>query len=199
MVTWSKNYNDYVIDTYGEEYLDTMRHTQVYTFPTKNGLRGARYFCERYQVKSAMDYGCGKFNHLSVPMGTKVTYYDPFVPGRDKRPEEPADIVFLNNVLNDIEPDYVEEVLEDVKKLCNKVIVCGIRVPGFYNATVDFYLQKCARRGLIVKEQNMMSVKNFLEAANFDQYEKYLVKKDRKENETPPQLLYLLLEKDPNF
>jgi hypothetical protein len=197
MVTWSRDYNETVSSSLGDERLSLMRKTSAYYFPTEHGIRGTRYFCERYQAKSVLDYGCGEFECIVVPKGTDVTYYDPFVPSKNYRPDRPSDLVFLNHVLNGVEPDFLEEVLEDVKGFCNKAIICLIRMPGMYNMMEQDYAEKFKRRGLIIKERYSCSIRYFFDQIQAGNFNKPLRVIDEKQE--PKHMLYVLLEKDPNF
>lgn len=198
MVTWSRDYNKTVRDRMGNQTLLNMRTTAVYYFPTSHGVRGTQYFCEKYAAKSVLDYGCGEYENIIAPHGTEVTYYDPFVPSKNFRPTSPSDLVFLNHVLNGIEPDYMEEVLEDIKSLCNKAIICLNRMPGMYDMWEKDYEDKFKRRGLIVKERYSCSIEYFLDQIRRGNFNKPL-RTHVSESQEPKRLLYFLLEKDPNF
>lgn len=69
-------------------------------------------------IKTVLDYGCGKgtlSKHL-VALGYDVREYDPAIPGKDKEPEK-ADLVICTDVLEHIEPEYLEAVIGDVSRL----------------------------------------------------------------------------------
>lgn len=66
-----------------------------------------------------VDYGCGK--GLSKAFINKpLTLYDPCIAGRDTRPE-PADMVICTDVLEHIEPELLDNVLDDLQRLTKKV------------------------------------------------------------------------------
>ena len=73
---------------------------------------------------TVLDYGCGKQTlHKAIHRDmngtlTNVTWqdYDPCVEGLDSEPM-PADIVICTDVLEHIEPECIDEVLADIKRL----------------------------------------------------------------------------------
>ncbi|HUV66463.1 MAG TPA: class I SAM-dependent methyltransferase [Sedimentisphaerales bacterium] len=58
-------------------------------------------------------------DHLSQPI--EITEYDPGIPGKDD-PPEPHDLVVCIDVLEHIEPDYLDNVLDDLKRV---IKLCG--------------------------------------------------------------------------
>ena len=89
------------------------------------------YFAARYapsvsaevrarKLSTLLDYGAGKgaikdWFTAGAPDIT-VTEYDPAVPGKDSRPE-PADAVCCIATMEHIEPDCLDEVLDDIRAL----------------------------------------------------------------------------------
>lgn len=66
---------------------------------------------------TVLDYGAGKCT-LKKALGPaySVTCYDPCVPGIDTKPEGTFDAVACTDVMEHIEPEYVMDVLKDVRK-----------------------------------------------------------------------------------
>lgn len=62
---------------------------------------------------NALDYGCGK-GKLSIPIPHQR--YDPCVPPFDVEPT-PVDVVLCLDVLEHVEPDYVDDVLDHIQSL----------------------------------------------------------------------------------
>lgn len=77
-----------------------------------------------FKVESILDYGCGK-GELRYALGlmvlSAVDYreYDPAIEGKDAIPE-PADLVVCTDVLEHIEPEYLDAVLDDLQRLTKK-------------------------------------------------------------------------------
>lgn len=78
---------------------------------------------ERYQPETILDYGCGK-GELKGQLTTEyrrlmVREYDPGVPGKQTSPE-PAELVFCIDVLEHIEPEYLDNVLKHIRSLTTR-------------------------------------------------------------------------------
>ena len=80
-------------------------------------------------VTHVLDYGCGhKLNLLNnLEIGHKLTYqaYDPAVEEFADRPV-PAQMVCCIDVLEHIEPEYLDNVLDDLRKLTEVILFCSI-------------------------------------------------------------------------
>lgn len=77
--------------------------------------------CQMAGTRDVLDYGCGK-GYLVEAMrqnGYAARGYDPAVEKYSKRPE-PADVVVCTDVLEHIEPEYLEAVLDDIQSLTRK-------------------------------------------------------------------------------
>lgn len=72
----------------------------------------------QYKTQDILDYGCGK-STLSLNLPLPIKQYDPAIK-RYSDPPEPADIVVCTDVLEHIEPEYLEAVLDDLKRLVKK-------------------------------------------------------------------------------
>jgi 2-polyprenyl-3-methyl-5-hydroxy-6-metoxy-1,4-benzoquinol methylase len=71
--------------------------------------------------QSVLDYGCGQ-GHLGQVLAGKFDWrdYDPCIPGLDASPQ-PADLVVCTDVLEHIEPECLEEVLDDLQRVVRNV------------------------------------------------------------------------------
>lgn len=78
----------------GHKWADKIRH-----------MRGA----------SVLDYGCGK-GTLAQALDFPITEYDPAVPGKTKKPD-PHDCVVCTDVLEHVEPEYLDNVLSHIARL----------------------------------------------------------------------------------
>jgi hypothetical protein len=73
-------------------------------------------------AQTVLDYGSGK-GTLAQALGHPgwLSEYDPAVPGKDQRPT-PADLVVCTDVLEHIEPELLDNVLKDLRKLAAKAV-----------------------------------------------------------------------------
>jgi uncharacterized Rossmann fold enzyme len=66
-----------------------------------------------------LDYGCGK-GTFAATAPWPVAEYDPGIPGKDGEPE-PADVVVCTDVLEHIEPEFIDKVIGHIYTLTKKV------------------------------------------------------------------------------
>lgn len=111
---------------YSKQYIEELRvihadrkRTKGFGGKSKNLGKFNKYI-EEWQPTSVIDYGCGKGGILS-DLQTKYRHikfqgYDPAVLMFSNLPTQ-ADCVFSNDVLEHIEPDYLNEVLEHINSL----------------------------------------------------------------------------------
>jgi len=74
-------------------------------------------------IDHILDYGAGKGRlgqSLEINHPATVTMYDPGIPGIDE-PPEPHDMVCCIDVLEHIEPEYLDSVLDDLKRVTKKI------------------------------------------------------------------------------
>jgi hypothetical protein len=79
--------------------------------------------CEQYGVQEILDYGAGKgrlAQHLRTKRPIRMTMYDPVMPQWSARPE-PAEMVACVDVLEHIEPEKLENVLDDLRRCVKRV------------------------------------------------------------------------------
>jgi hypothetical protein len=87
-----------------------------------------------FQVKSLLDYGCGKETFWKSLRDTYGEWgelpcyvgYDPCIPGKDTPPTEEFDMVLCTDVLEHVEPEYIDNVLKHISRLVRKVIFFNI-------------------------------------------------------------------------
>jgi hypothetical protein len=84
---------------------------------------------DRMGVTNLLDYGCGRQMNLlkSMRPNHKVTYqaYDPGVPALAGAPV-PAQLVCCIDVLEHIEPELLDNVLDDLKRVTQAAIFCTV-------------------------------------------------------------------------
>lgn len=75
---------------------------------------------EMTRSKTLLDYGCGSMQNLKTVLDCDVLYlgYDPAVPQFSVK--EPCDLVTCIDVLEHIEPDLLDNVLDDLMMLTGK-------------------------------------------------------------------------------
>ena len=89
------------------------------------GISGTRWaktvvnVCDSVASKDVLDYGCGQ-RTLERDLGWAITNYDPCIEGLDA-PPEPADVVICTDVLEHIEPDCLEDVLDDLQRVTRRI------------------------------------------------------------------------------
>ena len=74
---------------------------------------------DMFQTRDILDYGCGK-QTLQAALGFPVRGYDPCISGMDAEPD-PAEFVVCGDVLEHIEPEYLDNVLDDLQRVTKKV------------------------------------------------------------------------------
>lgn len=93
------------------------------------GTKGFRHADEVLQFsvgcRSILDYGSGKGTLREALRGVDVRNYDPGIPGNDL-PPEPADMVTCTDVLEHIEPEYLNEVLKHIFTLAQQKVYLHI-------------------------------------------------------------------------
>jgi hypothetical protein len=90
------------------------------------GISGARWAShilqfadEIIQSRDILDYGCGK-RSLQDALGFDIRNYDPAIPDYSSTPI-PADIVACTDVLEHIEPECLDDVLADLRRVTKKM------------------------------------------------------------------------------
>jgi hypothetical protein len=100
------------------EYLELNRRLHA---GGEYGVSGSRWASHALQLaelvdsRDILDYGCGQ-RTLEKSLGFAIRNYDPCIEGLDGRPD-PADIVVCTDVLEHVEPECLDEVLDDLKRL----------------------------------------------------------------------------------
>lgn len=79
------------------------------------------------QCKTVLDYGCGKGTLTATlkKAGIIAADYDPGIPEKAKSPH-PADLIVCTDVLEHVEPDFLNVTIEAIAKLCYKCLFVTI-------------------------------------------------------------------------
>jgi len=90
----------------------------------KESIKWVNHFwgmAEAMEPETILDYGCGK-GCLALNVPFFVTSYDPCVKQYASLPQ-PCDLVFCVNVLECVEPEYLDEVISHIYYLTKKSVV----------------------------------------------------------------------------
>jgi ubiquinone/menaquinone biosynthesis C-methylase UbiE len=103
-------------DLISKKYLKQQRYLHTGTY----GVSGDKYANLVYEsgFSNILDYGCGA-RRLEYALGFPITNYDPAIAGLEHN-NTPHDFVYCGDVLEHIEPEYLDNVLADIKR-CMKV------------------------------------------------------------------------------
>lgn len=74
-----------------------------------------------FMPKNILDYGCGKQTLSRALTQYRIIGYDPGIPGMDA-PPNPADLVVCTDVLEHVEPDCLDDVLDDLQRVTRLII-----------------------------------------------------------------------------
>lgn len=89
------------------------------------GVSGHKYarpiseLCHALGTRDVLDYGCGQ-RFLERALGWPIHNYDPCIPGLDAEPK-PADVVACCDCLEHIEPEYLDNVLDDLMRVVGRM------------------------------------------------------------------------------
>jgi len=110
-----------------------------------------------------LDYGCGK-GTLGKNLPFTIKEYDPAVEGKTENPE-PADIVVCTDVLEHIEPDYIDDVLEHLTSKIKKAGYLQIANGPANKTLADGRNAHLIQKGLIWWAQKL---ENYCQVINFE-------------------------------
>ena len=112
------------------------------------------------QVTEVLDYGCGKATlgkSLKPDHQIRVHLYDPGIPELDNVPD-PRDLVVCTDVMEHVEPECLDEVLDDLKRVTKNygfIDICTVaaiqKLPDGRNAhliveSMEWWLPKLMER-----------------------------------------------------
>lgn len=87
-------------------------------------------YANALDAETIIDYGCGRgMLRLAIGGSYIVHNYDPGIPGWDVLPSKPADMLVATDVLEHIEPEFLDDTLKQIDSLYTKgaflVIACS--------------------------------------------------------------------------
>ena len=113
--------------TISEEYILQLSrlHDQKASIGDAKGLKQSEKYIKKYNPESVIDYGCGK-GGVTLALqeaypDMKVVGYDPGNPTYAAKPEGTFDMLISTDVLEHIEPQFLENVLRHMNELFTKV------------------------------------------------------------------------------
>jgi len=143
---------------------------QLHASAPHYGVSGVRYTNIIREISEwgrlpILDYGCGKCT-LSEALGPayRVTNYDPCIDGLDT-PPTPHPIVACTDVMEHIEPEFIEDTLDELRRLTQKSILFIVSVSPAQKVLadgrnahislypIDWWLEKIRNAGFEVIEK----------------------------------------------
>lgn len=98
---------------------------------------------ERLKPETVLDYGCGHglaLNALEKKYpNIKFTGFDPFVSNYSTRPEGTFDLVMSHRVLRIVEPEFREQVVQDMYNFTKEHLVLSILLYDVDGISYDFW------------------------------------------------------------
>ena len=108
-----------ISDEYRALNAELHRRNELYGTTGEHWAPALAQIAASYEAKSILDYGCGKGTLAPKLPGFDVREYDPAVPGKDEPPQQ-ADMVYCGDVLEHVEPECLNAVLNDLRRLTLK-------------------------------------------------------------------------------
>lgn len=133
------------------------RQREVAYLDPQHGLERVAYapivnqMIDRLKVTELLDYWCGKASLARAVKAThemKIQCYDPAVPGFSGD-AVPMQMVACVDVLQDVEPECIDAVLDDLQRVTGVVAFISIRVgeePGLIEKDKGWWLDKIMTR-----------------------------------------------------
>jgi len=106
-----------ISDSYREQNRK-LHETGMYGISGHKHVTHVKYLSTSLMTVDILDYGCGN-RTLEQALGFQINNYDPSIEGLDT-PPKPADIVVCTDVLEHIEPECIDAVLDDLKRLTKR-------------------------------------------------------------------------------
>lgn len=110
--------------------------------------------CRDLETTDVLDYGCGK-GTLAQSLPFQVKEYDPCVEGKASR--APADVVVCTDVLEHVEPDHLQAVLDDIRRLTKKAGFFAVATGPAKKTLAD------GRNAHLIQEKSAWWLPKFLE------------------------------------
>jgi hypothetical protein len=113
-----------ISDEYRALNAELHRSSPAYGTSSAEWANRVNELCQAHQIKTALDYGCGKGTlSKSLPRSRpyRMAGYDPAIPGQDTLPAR-AELVICTDVLEHVEPECLSNVLTHIDGLAERFI-----------------------------------------------------------------------------
>jgi len=108
-----------ISESYRKQQTMMHEHLPGYGSASKGMAPVVTHLIDRYDIKEMLDYGCGKgmlAQSIKPNHALDIAQYDPAIEELSESPD-PAEMVCCIDVLEHIEPEYLDGVLDDLKRL----------------------------------------------------------------------------------
>jgi hypothetical protein len=116
----------------------------LYTFNFKDTDIPLISLIESIKPITILDYGCGQGNavkqYSALYPHIDIQGYDPFYSEYEKYPESQYDLIVSYNAINNIEDEYFDEAIEDLQRMCNKILLVSLIIES--HRTYEWYKEK---------------------------------------------------------
>ncbi|MGQ0621861.1 MAG: hypothetical protein ACT4QA_18400 [Panacagrimonas sp.] len=108
-----------ISESYRQMYQQVHGSDEHYGSEGHRWSRLIRSFVAEHRLAEILDYGCGKQTVKASMPELTVHGYDPAFPELAAAPA-PADFVFCGDVLEHVEPEFVDSVLDDLQRVTRR-------------------------------------------------------------------------------
>lgn len=121
-----------------ERYPDYFKGYSIMSYVTQIDM-----LIKHYQIKTVLDYGCGKgmgwakYNLKDVWNLDRVVLYDPGVEQYATKPIEKSQLVICTDVLEHVPAHLIDDVLDDIDRCASDMIFLGISTRPATKQLVD--------------------------------------------------------------
>ncbi len=116
------------METISEEYRELNRRMHLerpeYGVGGHKWAQAVRQLAKAIPATTILDYGAGK-RTLEKALGFGIANYDPAIE-EISAPPEPADLVVCTDVLEHIEPERLEALLDDLRRLSLRAVLLSV-------------------------------------------------------------------------
>lgn len=111
------------LETISPEYLELNKQLHINNTSWGSSARlrtmGALSLIDAVDAKMILDYGCGK-GLMKKQTGVEMDEYDPAISDKQIIPKSSYDIVICTDVMEHVEPQYVDAVLKEINSLASR-------------------------------------------------------------------------------